>query len=375
MADDYTIRVDAGDLADIIADRMSARADLETCIRDATEGAVQRDETIHELLSQFNGFRRAVQEATGLDQPELLHDDELVARIRRPYTVFNIDRAAVTDVSPNPWPDVAEKLSGLSDVSVEIKGVFAGAEWTVPEQDGPPVKQDVDPAWLDRAQQRVGEQLAGGARTFPEPGEQTVYLPTGTTIVPPGQSAALPDDGPPTETMPAVEEPPAVGDGYKLGRVFVRGQEWDDNTGDLMPEVLITRVCDWWEFSHIPDGAPSGDDAVYNCAVRELTHTFAELLHMHGTLWEVLGNSEQSSVAEQALVDDEKPPAKPNLHVATVYTSQQDGGSRWYELSDGWVVCASTLQNAQRDYPDLALSLTAVQDAHRDLRNEGIATS
>jgi hypothetical protein len=420
MADDYTIRVDAGDLADIIADRQSARADYETCVRDATEAASQWREEIGELLTQFNQFRRAVQEATGLDQPELLHDDELINRVRaRKGNVLTLRDASV---------EIGGTFAGYRDVTAErAQPVWLqrGSDdpWTAPEQDGPltdadiehahdaqrrhrqhgyvlgcavhgahphsehycdvctlcrPVKQDVDPAWLDTAQQRVGEQLADDSPPIKLEVDVTSLrqfqrMAQEQTDREDAEQAAGRDDGPPTEAMPAVEEPPTAPDNCTIGRVFTRDTDWDP--GDLMPLAMVTRMGDWWEFSHIPMGAPSGEQGVYNNAALDKTHTFAELLNMHGTLWEVLDTSEQPSVAEQALVDDEKPPAKPNLHVATLYTSQQDGGSRWYELSDGWVVCASTLQNAQRDYPDLALRLTAVQDAHRDLRNEGIATS
>jgi hypothetical protein len=273
MADDYTIRVDAGDLADIIADRQSARADLETFVRDAKEGAEQWRDELAELLSQFNGFRRAVQEATGLDQPELLHDDELIDRIRtavrRPFSVFNIDRATVSDATPSLSPDALERVDALPEVSVEIKGVFAGAEflypWTAPGQAVPPVKQDVDPAWLDTAQQRVGEQLA--------------------------------DDGPPTESMPPVEEPPAVDPAYVIGRVFVRTDTVPD---DVLG--LVTRMGDvWYHDLRVLD-----ENQFWN-EQADTWQSAANLLHMHGTVWELLNadQAEQPSVAEQALVDDE----------------------------------------------------------------------
>jgi hypothetical protein len=368
MADDYTIRVDAGDLADIIGDRQAARADLETCIRDATEGAVQRDETIHELLSQFNGFRRAVQEALGFDQPELLHDNELVkliqdanerARVVQLRQSGPFTRAYTAAGYSVPEPQPVEPRSTVVPMYEDFQRTeFAeqhdADETAFPEageQGGPPVKQDVDSAWMDTAQQRVGEQLA--------------------------------DDGPPTENMPAVEEPPAVPDPFVIGRVFIRGDSFPDGVEGWWG--VITRTGDIWELLKF-----NGGMAVLYCAPLDKMYTWAELTHMHGTLWEMVviaqgrafawldewrGHAERPSVVEQALVDDEKPPAKPNLHVATLYTSQQDGGSRWYELSDGWVVCASTLQNAQRDYPDLALPLTAVRDAHQDLRDQGIVTS
>jgi hypothetical protein len=362
MADDYTIRVDAGDLADIIADRQSARADYETCVRDATEAASQWREEIGELLTQFNQFRRAVQEATGLDQSELLHDDELVERVRA-----RKERRGVSWTPPQ-YDDF--QRTG-----------FAKQHDT--DETAAPVKQDVDPAWVDTAQQRVGEQLAGDGP--PEGDHRTDAITYAKMIerekatLADGSQARFysderPDDGPPTENMPAVEQPPAVPDDCKIGRIFTDDTEWE--RVDFMPIAVVNRAGDWWEYSHIPSGQ-SLLAAVYDCPERDITHSFAELLHMHGTLWEVLDTGEQPSVAEQAPADDEDegPPAKPNLHVATLYTSQQDGGSRWYELSDGWVVCAHTLKDAMKYYPNAAVSLEGIRDAHQDLRNEGIATS
>jgi hypothetical protein len=408
MADDYTIRVDAGDLADIIGDRQAARADLETCIQDATEAQAQFQQELDHAHQIYRSLRQRICEALQLPVAVgHLSDDNLVSWV-------TIARSEAGDIAAEPTRQ-----------PVELVRLQRGSDdpWTPPEQDGPltdadtehahdaqrrhrqhgyvlgcavhgahphsehycdvctlcrPVKQDVDPAWLDTAQQRVGEQLADDSPPIKLEVDVTSLrqfqrMAQEQTDREDAEQAAGRDDGPPTEAMPAVEEPPTAPDNCTIGRVFTRDTDWDP--GDLMPLAMVTRMGDWWEFSHIPMGAPSGEQGVYNNAALDKTHTFAELLNMHGTLWEVLDTSEQPSVAEQALVDDEKPPAKPNLHVATLYTSQQDGGSRWYELSDGWVVCASTLQNAQRDYPDLALRLTAVQDAHRDLRNEGIATS
>jgi hypothetical protein len=419
MADDYTIRVDAGDLADIIADRQSARADYETCVRDATEAASQWREEIGELLTQFNQFRRAVQEATGLDQPELLHDDELINRVRaRKGNVLTLRDASV---------EIGGTFAGYRDVTAErAQPVWLqrGSDdpWTAPEQDGPltdadiehahdaqrrhrqhgyvlgcavhgahphsehycdvctlcrPVKQDVDPAWLDTAQQRVGEQLADDSPPIKLEVDVTSLrqfqrMAQEQTDREDAEQAAGRDDGPPTEAMPAVEEPPQAPADYRIGRVFTRG---DTYTVRDAPDLVINRLGD---VMRVFADDESGSDIVLRQDGSSVT--WSEQLHMNGTLWEIVHVGEQPSVAEQALTDDEDaltegPPAKPNLHVATLYTSQQAGGSRWYELSDGWVVCASTLQNAQRDYPDLALRLTAVQDEYRDLRNEGTATS
>jgi hypothetical protein len=126
----------------------------------------------------------------------------------------------------------------------------------------------------------------------PEQDESAVHLPAGTTVMPPGQSAALSDDGPPTESLHAVEDPPAVPNDCQIGRVFTDATEWE--RVDFMPVAVVNRVGDWWEYSHIPSGQ-SLLAAVYDCPARDITHSFAELLHMHGMLWEVLDASEQQS--------------------------------------------------------------------------------
>lgn len=300
-----TIRVHADDLAGIIHAASDARADLETCIRNATEAAEQWRDELTELLEQFNGFRRAVQEATGLDQAELLHDDELVARIRRPYAVFNIDRATVSDATPSLPEDALERVDGLPEVSVEIKGMFTGAMFGGPgvtvgepfagfpesgEQDGPPAPADIDHAHDAQRPHRQHGYVLGCAVHGAHPhGEH--YCDVCTMCRPAEADEQVEQDGPATESMPAVEEPPALPDGCSIGRVFTRDTDWD--LSDLMPLAVVNRLGDWWEFSHIPDGAPNGDQAVYNCAALDKTRTFAELLHMHGTLWEVLDSGER----------------------------------------------------------------------------------
>lgn len=250
MTDDYTIRVDAGDLADIIADRQSARADYETCVRDATEAATQWREEISELLGQFNSFRRAVQEATGLDQPELLHDDELINRVAH---------AALRSHT---------RVLTLRDASVEIDSVFTGhrdVSWTPP--------QYADFQRTGFAQQHDVDETASAGPVEVE------------------------DNGPPTESMPAVEEPPETPAGYQIGRVFTRG---DTYTVRDAPDLVINRLGDVMRV--FADDESGGDIVLRQDGSRV---TWAEQLHMNGTLWEILSTSERPSVAEQALVDDE----------------------------------------------------------------------
>jgi hypothetical protein len=327
MTDDMTIRVHADDLAGLIRSGSDARADLETCIRDATEAAAQWQDGMNELLEQFNRFRRAVQEATGLDQPELLHDDELITRIRtaagQPYATFSID--GWTGTAQKLSPDAERRLQSLPTVSVEFEGTY--------EAGGPPVKQDVDPAWLDTAQQRVGEQLAADRELQWEAGQEQKDPPSThredaityakmierekATLADGSQvrfySDERPDDGPPTESMPPVEQPPTVPDVFAIGRVFTRGDSFPAEVEGWWG--ITTRSGDIWELLKFVEGM-----AVFYCGPLDLTRTWDELLHMHGTAWELVMVDQarafnwietwralagQPSVAEQALVDDE----------------------------------------------------------------------
>jgi hypothetical protein len=371
MTDDYTIRVDAGDLADIIADRQSARADLETCIRDATEGAAQRDETINDLLVQFNRFRRAVQEALGFDQPELLHDNELIKLVRDAN-----ERAR------------KGQLITLQDASVEIDGVFAGrrdVSWTPPQyadfqRTGFAKQHDADDAaehamarptmtttvpgpWAlgdliehtgthggvyvaklvepDEADWwraivvevvRSPEDTAGvfveqsirllengtgnNRRIWAAPVESTVeqierqIAPvvneieeydrqmTAAGITPkPVKTRAdrareqAEQDGPPTESMPPVQDPPEAPAGYEIGRVFTRGDtcpaELDmvvNRSGDVMRVFAETGA---W------------------CVLRQdaTVVSWSEQLHINGLLWELVPVAEQHAAEPETAAD------------------------------------------------------------------------
>jgi len=227
MTDDYTIRV----LADVLADRT---AQLDACIQSATESRDQFQEQLDTAHRLYRDFRRAVQEALGIDRAELLPEDEVVRQVRA---------AAGGEQEPGP-----------------LTRAYIASGYSVPAE------QPVE------ARARV--------------------IPMGDPWIAPEQPVVT-DDGAPTESLPAVEDPPTVPDGCTVGRVLTRDFDWD--LSDLMPLAMVNRAGDWFEFSHIPDGAPSGDHAVYNCAGLESTNSFAELLHMHGMLWEVLDASEQQS--------------------------------------------------------------------------------
>jgi hypothetical protein len=389
------IRIHADDLAGIIRAGTDASADLETCIRDATEAAKQWREELTELLGQFNDFRRAVQEATGLDQRELLHDDELVGRVckaaRRPFSNVlggpdataerAMTRPTMTTTVPGPWapgdliehtgshggiyvakliePDAADWWNAIVVEVVrspeDTAGVFveqsirlmengtgnnrriwaapvalpAGATVVPPgqsaaiaailsdEQDGPPIKLDVDVTLLRQAQlmamdqaQRemqwdLEQQAKAAARDDgpPEGDHRTDAITYAKMIerekatLADGTQARFfsderPDDGPPTESMPPVQDPPQAPAGYQIGRVFTRGDtcpaELDmvvNRSGDVMRVFAETGA---W------------------CVLRQdaTVVSWSEQLHINGLLWELVPVGEHAAEPETAADHD-----------------------------------------------------------------------
>lgn len=424
MTEDMTIRVRAEDLAEIIHAASDARADLETCIRNASEGAEQWSDQVTELLEQFNGFRRAVQEATGLDQRELLHDDELVARIRHDalrsmirltdplnkipmYDDFqrtgftqphdtDEQRAMLTPTMtttvPGVWgrgdliehagthggvyiaklvePDaddwwkavvvrvvrapedtagvfVEQSIRLLENGGGNNRRIWAAPSKVVPvgepfagfpesgEQDEPPADQlrqpitgviPVTDPWSAEAKAAARDDGPPGPDYVPVKGDHQYDAITYAKMIEREQATLAggtlarffsdqrPDEGPPTESIPAFEEPPpAVPDPFVIGRMFTRGDSFPDDVSGWWG--ITTRTGDIWELLKF-----NGDMAILYCAPLDKTHTWAELTHMHGTVWEMVvvaqgrafawldewrSQAEQSSVAEQALVDDE----------------------------------------------------------------------
>jgi hypothetical protein len=349
---DEVIRIYADDLAGIIRSGSDARADLDTCIRDATEAATQWREELTELLGQFNDFRRAVQEATGLDQAELLHDDELIGRVckaaRRPFSLFNIDRATVTDAVPDlsPGAEFSVELTGMFN-SAEFKHVLGGPDataeramarptmtTTVPGPWGPGdliehtgthggvyVAKLVEPDEADWWRAivvevvRSPEDTAGvfveqsirllengsgnNRRIWAAPVEGTVeeydrqMTAAGITPKPVKTRAdrAREQDGPPTESMPTIQDPPEAPAGYEIGRVFTRGDtcpaELDmvvNRSGDVMRVFAETGA---W------------------CVLRQdaTVVSWSEQLHINGLLWELVPVAEQHAAEPETAAD------------------------------------------------------------------------
>lgn len=331
---DQMMRVHAGDLADIINDGFAARADYETCVRDATEAATQWNDQVNEVLRQFNEFRRGVQEALQIDQAELLHDGELVARVRHAAT-----RGQATDPLPvrrRVVPMGSPSVGGMT-VADMVAAVGEGAEVTlspwlappedVPSGDGLPVKLTVDMSMVRAHERNVAAQLERerqweAGETQPD-GTHALFQPDSQQTIGEGYKALSPDessrtdpwaseqdpsivrargdqvagqvvreqDGPPTESMQPVEDPPAV-QGYKIGRVFHRGDpcpqddEFDlvtNRSGDVMRVLLY-------------------DDGVGGSVMRQdgTSVEWDEQLHMNGTLWEILDTEDSAPVVEQA---------------------------------------------------------------------------
>jgi hypothetical protein len=367
---DEVIRIYADDLAGIIRSGSDARADLETCIRDATEAATQWREELTELLGQFNDFRRAVQEATGLDQPELLHDDELIERIRaRKGNVLTLRDASVEiggvftgqrDVSwtppqyadfqrtgfaqqhdaaatfehamarptmtttvPGPWahgdliehtgthggiyvaklvePDAADWWRAIVVEVVrspeDTAGVFVEQSIRLMEN-GTGNNRRIWAAPVEDTVEQIERQIAPVVNEIEEYDRQmTAAGITPKPVTRADRAHEREQDGPPTESMPPVQDPPQAPAGYQIGRVFTRGDACPAR--DAL-DLVINRSGD---VMRVFADDESGSDIVVRQDSSSVT--WAEQLHMNGMLWELVHADDQPSVAEQALADDE----------------------------------------------------------------------
>jgi hypothetical protein len=318
--DDYTIRVDAGDLADIIADRQAARADLETCIRDATEAQAQFQQELDNAHKIYRSLRQHVCEALQLNVGVgHLSDDELVDWVR-------IARTEAGDITADPQDKAVTQLVRdqllTPEVAEQLRQPVSGKipltdPWTpVPADEGvPPINLEVDVTYLRQFQRMAAEQQAEQATWEAEQLQKAIpYAMMVERDERPDDNPALPvDDGPPTENMPAVEQPPTAPDVFAIGRVFTRGDSFPAGVEGW--RGITTRSGDIWELLKFVEGM-----AVFYCGPLDLTRTWDELLHMHGTAWELVmvdqarafnwietwrALAKQPSVAEQALTDDE----------------------------------------------------------------------
>lgn len=293
------VRVDADDFASLVASRASAWRQLRECERAAGDAAVQWRDELEELLEQFNGFRRAVQEALGYDQAELMRDDELIRHVRIQHVRWRVPTVPAAPLSEDAW----ERLAALPEVQVTV-----AAEQRAPF--GKPFRLEQVYGTEQPATPRCGENIAPGRicdEAVPD-GHCSEHGEVGPPID--HQYDAITyakmierersSDDPPTASMPPVEQPPTI-EGFKTGRVFTRG------------ESLPEGITGWWgvagrtgeiyTLSHFnADGLPvmthaNGDDDW--CA------SWDQLLHMRGMVWEVLPLTRAAQAGVEALTDDE----------------------------------------------------------------------
>ena len=389
------IGVDADDLAEIIDERKTAQQQLRECMKSAQDSALEWRDLVTQIRTSYERFRHAVQEATGLDQPALLSDEELVARIRtaagQPYATFSID--GWTGTAHKLSPDAERRLKNLPTVSLEFEGTYeAGGPPATPRQwkpgelvqvpvagfvgrvesiDAPDVVGRLamlshaselgnrmyvaieqlqawdgvtDSPWrlddyaqtpyLDGWRHGVITRLDGDKVTITDPANTIMQTCTTLDQLWPWSAEVRPimladadgspaedhqydaityarmiereQDGPATETMPAIEhdaeaEAPETDPEFVIGRRFTRGDTIPAEVFDL-----VTRLGDVWRSP--VNGSVGGVRQYFNDRA-QLWRSAAELLHMHGTLWElrnaVVGPDEPAIMEEQILADDE----------------------------------------------------------------------
>lgn len=100
--------------------------------------------------------------------------------------------------------------------------------------------------------------------------------------------------GPPTESMPPVEEPPAVPNGYGIGRVFHRGDACPEH--DQL-DLVANRSGDVMRVFSDDDGEGASVMRQDGSSV-----SWADQLHMNGTLWEIvyLGEGDEQAAGQDS---------------------------------------------------------------------------
>lgn len=212
-------------------------------------------EELETVTQVHDALRRALHQVLGVPFDERRSDAELMgilgAQLEQAHT-------GVPERGYVAYGDPAGPASMLVDLPFRppVEGYKAVSPdeaprtdpWTAPAQDGPPARPF-----------RLEQEYAV------DPAAQ-----------PPRQ-----DEGPSTESMQPVEQPPTTPDGYTIGRVFTRG---DQCPGQESLDLVINRSGDVMRV--FTEGCPEGEGVVVRRDGSEAT--WEEQLHMNGTLWELV---------------------------------------------------------------------------------------
>lgn len=92
-SNDDLVRVHRDDLATLVNDLTDTKRALHECVQSATSAA-------KDWQRELDGFRRAVQEALGIDEPVLRGDDELITLVRTLATPQPLQPWPPTEIDP-----------------------------------------------------------------------------------------------------------------------------------------------------------------------------------------------------------------------------------------------------------------------------------
>ncbi len=229
----------------------------------------------------------------GFDQPELLHDDELIVRVKHAALCQLNVKGPLTDLRGRSMPGL-----GVSVAGAEV--TFPPGAMVVPPGQSEALSPWLAPPPVERpVPDHVDDQLTYAKMQDPEyRGQATLADGTQAAFYADPQPTAGEQDGPPTESMPPIQEPPIVPDGYAIGRVFHRGDACPDQD-DL--DLVINRSGDVMRvFTEETAGTLLRQDGS--------SVDWPEQLHMNGTLWEVVypGDTdpvEQAQAAPESAAD------------------------------------------------------------------------
>lgn len=287
MSDEFMIHVGMGSHARLVSEWAHYKSWAET----------SADE-VESLRRQLAALRRGLQQLVGAPDVPPPSDAEL-------FTLLGevLDRA-IDDRHVDSDPVGAEQPRGYVEYGKQPDGppsLIVGLPYNLP---------DVQPVEPRKRVVPMGEPFVGGITVADATaGAEKLAAAVSPWLAPPpaaprcGESVGrdrvcdaevvdghCPEHGevgPPTESMPPVEEPPAVPDGYVLGRVFTRG---DACLGREELDMVVNRLGEVMRV--FTEGMNEGNGVVLHPDGREFE--WADQLHMNGTLWEIVPSTGQA---------------------------------------------------------------------------------
>jgi hypothetical protein len=263
--DTFYVNIDIRSHTRIISERQYYKDQYLLVMREAETAAEEWRKHCKDITLKYEALRDRLHDHLRIERGTL-SDDELFRQVVSTYWV-QAGPVTVHHKPPTPEDEAArDRLLTLADQSFSIAAQGAAEQQQHAEQLA---------EWLD-------------AMPPPVPGE-IVSLPITGQIDPTAESV---DNGPATETMQPVVNPPELPEPYVLGFRMERGHQLPDEP----VEIWTDRLGNLW----ILDPGHPGAAPMYHNRATDTWRTLVDLLHMHGVLWQVRDMRDDNGDTEQA---------------------------------------------------------------------------